>query len=404
MEEKEKGQPAQPAAPAPDQGTQVIATPSSGLQSTLAAISGLKGIDTDSIAKAVESISQPAMQQQQQQQPPAAATAQPPAATDRKDTPPANEPGAQVEDNSVLSQLGLGKAPKTESDLPEFVKTDDFKAFVKQKFGVNDPSTLIEKSIPEWRKGAQEAAEFKKKVTAMETLFEKMPEELYEAVQAWSQGKDYRKVIEDRPKIDLTADPKKVEPKKLVDQYFPNQFTAEEWEEYNSGEPSPQLKKAIDIAISQGQEKLAFDQQRIRQMRADAQTRVAEETRLFNESVSRSVSNLKSQLPDIADSLVTDIEKDLTSGGYKNLLYDDKGQYTDDAAYRIMLMKIGHELIQATKNKVEAAAVSKAREDILVTVPAAAQPVGTPPQGNQLSKGVEDFLKSVVPQTKRNHY
>lgn len=288
------------------------------------------------------------------------------------DKPAEPNPGGDTKPEESFVETALGKISVTGTKKPnepaKFEKVEEVEAHVKKKFGVDSLEKVFEVS-EKWRADSQKLVEVQKRTTQFEQIFEKMPEELYHAIQDWGNGKDWRKTVTSRPAFDYTLPAEKQDKKALVETYFPGEFSEDDWNNYTDKDGDPAIKKAIGIAEKQSQAAYVNDQTKFSNQRALIQKQAEERKALLTSSIKGSVEQLKTAFPDLPASVVTEIEQDLTSGAYRSLFFDDNGAITPEGATRLALAKHGKDAIDAISKSRVNQAVSNERLETLSRTP-----------------------------------
>ncbi len=173
---------------------------------------------------------------------------------------------------------------------------------------------------------------------------------------------NWMKVITNAPQFDFTKPVEKQDIKILVNSYFPNEFSQEDWDE--ATEP-----KALTIAKQSAKEKFSADKRELDTLSATQikDARLRKEAKA--ESVDGSLTVLKQSFPDLDKTDIKDIQKVMESGDINSLFINKNGTWKSDAAEKIMMALYGKSTIMSlTKAAAGAAAKraeSKANEEIL---------------------------------------
>lgn len=294
---------------------------------------------------------------------------------------------------------------KKEDAIPDEVlgklDPDALKEFIKP-FGLDDPNKLKD-AVNKWRSDAQKVPEIQGKIEKYEKVWNEMPEDIFEAIHAWGRGEDYRKVFSSRPQLDYTKDAKDVSEQQLVDSYMPGQFTTEEWEEYSDRDGSAAVKKAINMAIQQSQEKFSLDKNKFVNGRANLVKQQTERMQQFEASAKSSVSSLTSALPDVDPSYVSSIERSLVSGGVNSLFYDKDGNLLPDAAIKFSMAQDGLHLLNQIKSQTAHQVETNVNQQILTRSAETVRGKGAAEIGKPGAQA-QNYLNSVVPTVKKSTY
>lgn len=404
---------------------------SAAAQETLSALEGIKGVDLGSLKNEFIQGSQPVT--------PTATTSTPPATPEggaqpksiaqaiiegqaAKQDPNVNpesgnsgsgeqkpadqKPAEDATENFVETSLGkinLGGSKK-KNEPAKFEKVEDIEDYIKKRYGVDSMEKAFESS-DKWRQDSQKLVDVQKRTTQLENIFQQMPEELYHAIQDWGNGKDWRKTVTSRPAFDYSQPAEKQDSKMLVDAYFPGEFSENDWKEYNDKDGDPAIKKAIGIAVKQSQQAYVVDKDKFSNQRAAIQKQAEERQTLLTTSIKSSVEQLKTSFPDMPQNVVTQIESDLVSGGYRSLFFDENGAITPDGATRLAMARFGKEAIDAISKARANEAVSNERLETLSRTPdKAEQKGGSGASENMVRPDVQKFIDANISFERKNTY
>lgn len=266
---------------------------------------------------------------------------------DQKEEEQQPEDQQQQDDKEVESPLFGGKkkvsdiGKKEELDLSDIDKVN---SYVKNKFGVDALDKFIS-SADKWRKDSQTLSQESKKIKAYEQVFQTMPDELLQAVTDFTEGKDWKDPILSRPHLNFAKGVEEYNTKQLIDAFYPDKFSEDEWEAFKEGNDES-ITKAVNVVLEQAKEKYTQAKGSFESERARRQEDANRVNTLKQESVSGSVSFLKESLPDVSDSYVQSIQEDMLSGDLNKIFFNEDGTYAKDAALKAALARDGFELIK----------------------------------------------------------
>ena len=227
---------------------------------------------------------------------------------------------------------------------------------VKDFKGLAKLVTVAEK----FRKDAAVVPELQTKVQKLEAIFEQLPEEMVEGMQAFFDGKpaeEWKGIVASKAAFDFSKAADKQDIKSLVNHYYPGEFKEEDFE----GDPSPAMKIAMDAAKTKYTgEKTAFDSKRAGYIDRAKQTKVAMTT-----SIASSVASLKQSFPDLTEKAETEVRTLMESDDIVSVFKNTDGTYKPGAAEMLMLAKYGKETMLQLMEQAANAAESRANEDIL---------------------------------------
>ena len=319
-----------------------------------------------------------------------------------------NEGGGDGADNKVVDEkipdnkFGI-KIKKDKEKAPKQVtieKFDDIPTVLKSKYGhevkeAKDLSKFFD-TADKWRKDSQELAKVSKEVETIKkekdnaiAVFENLPSELLEAVKAHYNGEDYKKVILESKGLDFKKETHST--KDLVNYYFPNEFTDEDFENPDLRELKIAEKAAIDKYKS---DKAA------RELRAKEQVEKAQlKTKAYQASVNSSVDHLKSSFPDMTPDVIEDIKSTLSSGSLFGEFYNQDGTLKPNAAEMLALAKHGKDFISQLIEIAQRQGESAANEELLDRAnktPRSRNSKGTEVPRKEVTDMVNDLLPDAV--------
>ena len=288
------------------------------------------------------------------------------------------EQNTEEKETFIESEVFGGKLKinNEKKEAPKAFETpQEVNDFIKSNMGFDNLESLVDdyKASQEKIKGYEDIGA---KYDHVANLINNMPDELYQAVDAFNRGDDWREKLVSRPSLDFTKDVSNLSEKQLVDTYFPGEFTAEEWEDSKSEDADIGTKKAIQLAVSQSKQKFLNDQEELKGVRQAAVDRVkkdeeaqAEKVKAFEASVNRSVENMKSNINGVADSYIEKIKSELTLDNIAKAFLNEDGTLKEDAATRYTMALHGQGMIQQYQTVANHKAETQERQKILERTP-----------------------------------
>ncbi len=240
--------------------------------------------------------------------------------------------------------------------------------FIKSKTGFDSLDDLVG-SHEESLKKISEYEEISSKYSHVETLFNSMPAELYQAVSAFNNGENWKDKLISRPDLDFSSNVESIPDKSLVDTYLPGKFTQEQWEEYNDEDGDSGIKMAIDMAVTQSKEKFLNDKKELNSVREREATRISKFNESFSASIDKSIEHLKGNINGVADSYIETIKKELTLDNLNKMFLNDDGTFKEDAALRYTMAVHGQGMIKQYETVANHKAETKERQGILDRTP-----------------------------------
>lgn len=299
---------------------------------------------------------------------PAAGTEKP-AGTEVITETPAAEGNEEVEIAGV-GKINFGPA-KTAAPTTEYKTPEDAIAALTKGFGIEakTPTEFVEKATKAFnghRSAAQKAAEVDAKNKDITDTLSKLPDDLREAFIVWGEGKDYRQAFVNTG-INYNKPVDQQDKNALVNTFFPNKFTKEDFEEHATT-PNP----AIEIAVAASLDKFSTIQSSRKvaaQANIDSQISYKKD---FDASVDDSVSRIADELPFFTDkSAIEGIRAKvsqlhtLRGTPLAKEFLNDNGTVRVDAAARLALMENGKQIFAAYADRMSQLAASKATEKVV---------------------------------------
>lgn len=266
--------------------------------------------------------------------------------------------------------LGVTVKKLVTEKKPEFVteNMDQVLEVVKSKFGqelkdVKDLPKFFE-TAQKWRADSQKIEEITSIKDKMESVLNGLPDDIISSMQMYYEGKDYMKAFENKPKFNFDIPVEKQDIKALVNHYFPNKFSDEDFVVEEEGEEKSQ---ALQIAEQASIDKFNAQKQAIDTQRATIAENAKKQNDNFVNSVSSSVKFLKQSFPEADENDVKNIEKVLQGGANAIVSYfcNSDGTIKENAAEALMLAVHGKEVINDMMTVASHATETKLNEEIL---------------------------------------
>jgi len=281
--------------------------------------------------------------------------------------PDPNEGGGKIENkeeietNPIFGDKNL--AVKTEVKDP--VETPKELSDVITKFGVKDLGEF-EQKVEGWKQIEEKYVEQTKQVENFESILSSLDPALYLALQKAARGEDWRAEINQAPAIDFTKSVDQIDTQKLVETFMPNEFTAEDWEEYKDPNGDAAIKKAINIAISTSKEKFESKKSDFNNKIETEKNRGVKAQEVFNESLGKSVDFVKKQMSDIDQGYLNGVVGKITKEGIVSSFYNPDGTLKETAIASFIRSTDEYEnFVKIRINNAVKEAVNKERQSIL---------------------------------------
>jgi secreted Zn-dependent insulinase-like peptidase len=266
-----------------------------------------------------------------------------------------------LEINPIFGDKNL--AVKTETYYP--IETPKELSEVITKFGVKDYGEF-EQKIEGWKQTEEKYVEQTKQVENFESILSSLDPALYLALQKAARGEDWRAEINQAPAIDFAKSVDQIDTQKLVETFMPNEFTAEDWEEYNDPHGDASIKKAINIAYSSSKEKFEAKKGDFNTKIETEKNRGVKAQENFNESLGKSVDFVKKQMSDIDQGYLNGVVGKITKEGIVNAFYNTDGTLKETAIASFIRSTDEYEnFVKIRINNAVKEAVNKERQNLL---------------------------------------
>ena len=290
--------------------------------------------------------------------------------------------------------------PEKAAEL-QFEVPNELNAYVKENFGVDTFEKLTE-SIPGWRKNSQNFDETQRKVTGYEGIFKSMPNQLYQAVQDHFNGKEWKDPIMNAPNLDFNLEVKSHDSIDLVESYFGERISTEDWEAYSDSENEnhDNAVKLVEAFVPEAENKYTAQKLQFDTVRATEIQNAADQSKAFDESIQGSAQYLKKQLPQAQEGYVDSLTAKLKSGDLHALFFEQDGvTLKEEALLNFAMAKDGFALYQQMKGTIRNQVQTAERQEILsrgADTPAVRGATGEP---NAVRPELQQYLTNVVGDT-----
>lgn len=254
--------------------------------------------------------------------------------------------------------------PKEEKKVVEFEGSEVVNEYIKKETGFDNLQSLVDSSLKSKEK-LESIDKIQADVKKYESVFANMPQELYQSVDAYLKGQDWKAAILSRPNLDFTKDVDVQDVKTLTNNYFPGEITEAEWEDYNSDDPDPGTKKAIDIAIRQSKAKYDSDKDNLQNYTKNEVAKAEEFNKKIISSVEESLTHLQSNIDGLDAGYIQQTKNNLTVEGLTNVFFNPDGTFKKEAALKLTMAEHGYDLLNQYKNIAKHQAETEERTTIL---------------------------------------
>jgi len=271
------------------------------------------------------------------------------------------ETNEEVEVNPIFGSKNLAVKPV----IRDFVETPKELEEVITKFGVKDLGEF-EQKVEGWKQIEEKYVEQSKQVENFESLLSTLDPRLYFALQKAAKGEDWESEIAKSPSIDFSKSADQIDKQKLVETFMPDEFTADDWEEYNDPHGDSSIKKAINIAYSSSKEKYEAKKGEFNSKIETEKNRGVETQEKFNESLGKSVDFVKQQMSDIDQGYLNGVVGKITKEGIVNSFYNSDGTLKETAIASFIRSTDEYEnFVKIRINNAVKEAVNRERQNLL---------------------------------------
>lgn len=272
----------------------------------------------------------------------------------------------------------LGKIPITNTEPAAAVPADTTKIETfDQAFGtpqalavfgmpITNPAEFIEKGLPVIKKWREDSAIVGKAKSDLETLtlsisnLDPLAKEILNAsIEGAKNGDDsWKSMLTPSTALTFKEPVEKLDSNKLVDNYFPGQFTPEQL--------SDKEDRAAQIAIQASRDKYISDKEKKDQGIQQRVEKAAQQRTAVSASLQSAIDKINTHLPISQDEgRISEVKTLMENGQWVDLFFNKDGTWNEQAAANITLAKYGNStfstLIGVITNKVK----SEANEEVV---------------------------------------
>lgn len=261
----------------------------------------------------------------------------------------------------------IGK-PTTTPDPITYDGSDVANKYIKDKTGLENLESLVSSSL-NLQKKTEEFDSMSSQVKQYEGVFANLPPELYKAVDLSLKGEDWKSEIMSKPNLDFAQTVENQSDKNLVENYMPNEFSKEDWTEYNSEEGDANLKRTINMAINTAKSKYNTDRQKIESFQKDSAKQAQDKVVLMEASTNASIAHLEKNIPGIDPSYVGSIKQNMTIQKLGEIFLNPDGSFKESAALNMVMATEGYAMMEQYKQIAIRKTENKERQDVLERTP-----------------------------------
>jgi hypothetical protein len=296
--------------------------------------------------------------------------------------PAVEDPAVQGSEDALVIESPLfgGKKSLTKDTLgaegnqdafiePDLENIEQVNSYLKDTFGVEGFSALSER-LEGSKKLENDYKTAKGQVDSFSNLFENMDPDLYQAIDAYAKGGDWKAVLSS-PAVDFSKDVSGIDSKKLVNTFSPGKISEEDWQEYSDPEGDATVKRLVDSVIETS--KAAFTNAKSEKERSAQQAVQKQQQRneAYSTSLGKSKEIFQSEYSTIDPSAMAQIDDVLTKEGVASLFFNNDGSAKEDAYETVAMAKFGKDLIKEFETIAMRKAETKVNQEVLLRTPQA---------------------------------
>lgn len=278
--------------------------------------------------------------------------------------------------SQMTGDINLEEKPaegsESETQQPSFEFGDDF----KKHLATISPDLNVDNFAAELPKLIQASKDYEtvnSQVQNFRTVFENMPPDLYEAVEAWGNGQDYRSVIAQGNKIDFGKSFEDHGNQEMVNNFFEGKISQEEWEEFSDKDGDDDVKAKVANYIDMAKDKYDIAKGKFEHEKniyeANSVKFTEQRQAAFDASRGDFPKRFEGKLP-IQESYVQEVDKAVQNkDSVLAMFFNPDGTHKSDAHARMAMAMGGEELVLSQANALKNKLVSEARAEVIRTTP-----------------------------------
>lgn len=289
-------------------------------------------------------------------------------ADDKGDGSDAKKGGDELDDDlSIEHEIFGGKRSfKKKEEKPAAENLDQVNSHIKESLGFESMDELNSK-VEEWKKLETTHVETTERLSNVEKLFEILPPELYQAVTAVANGKDWRTVLSETPSVDFRKEIDQYKDEEIVNAFYPGEISEDDWEEFNDEDGDPRIKKSIGILVKQAKEKFVTTKKDIETKSVNSVKEAQQTQERYDKSITGSVGKLSSQIEGVSETYIKNVEKELKNpASISKIFYNEDGTLTEGGALAYVMAKDGFGLLEKYKAVIQRKTETEVNQDILL--------------------------------------
>ena len=280
-----------------------------------------------------------------------------------------------------------------------FKSNEEVNSYIASKYeGIESMDSLMEK-FDKNKEQVESLNVIKAEYDRLESSFKNIPAELLKAFKTAEDGGDWKSGILNSPNIDFGKSADEIEKNALIQTYFGDKLTAEDFEAANpeSDDYDASMERLVNSYHEQAKNKFNSDRENNTLTLEQANESRVNKDKAYQGSVENSLNSIKSFMPDVQDEYLSSISKDLLDYKNNDLFLEADGTVKADAGKRYAMARDGEEIIKQLQNVIREQAQTQANLDILSrTNSTPPGETSAPIQSNEgIREGFMDYMKGL---------
>jgi hypothetical protein len=277
-------------------------------------------------------------------------------------------------------------APVEGSTTPADMKTvEGITSVFKEKLGIESMDKIPEQldALLKFKTDYESASV---EMANVRSLFEQMPPELYQAIDLFAKGQDWKATVTGSA-IDYSKPADQYQPKDLVNAMMPGKVTEAQWEEFQQEDCDPNVKALVTFAIDSAKDKFSSQSEQIKKSSEEMVQRSTQQKAAFDASIDKSKAMFAEKWKDADKGYMNQLEQDFKNGKIMEIFYNQDGTLREDAYVRAAMARDGENLVEQSLKMLENRKQSLVNKELLKQVS------NTPSGGTGASAGARQELR-----------
>ena len=223
----------------------------------------------------------------------------------------------------------------------------------------------LENKIKEWKEKEEKLVDVDAKYGNIQRLFENMPPKLWNAIDAFSKGKDWESEVKTES-VDFTKEAKDYSEKILVDAMFPGEISDDDWAEYKDEEGDNSIKRLVQSKINDATKAFEKKKEEVKSYSDQQVLDAKEKQQKYLDSAEASKQKFIERYTDADAATIENLHSKFTKTGLQSVFFNQDGSVKEDAYLRLAMAEYGAELIDQYKAIAERKVQTETIQDVLL--------------------------------------